>query len=819
MDNIICPNCGMPNPDDQNTCSFCRQPLRMTGNGDSIKPGDMPTKKSTAELEPVLPQWLREAREKARQAAEETAAAESQAAAAQPAPQDGAVQDWLAGLEASAREEEQEETPEWMRGAPAAPPAATQDKPEKLEKTDEPFPRRQEIRWEDEPAEEEVGGLATPFEPIKESDDGIPFWMKGMQEEPADEKVDEVASWLSKQEQPPAATQAEPPSPFESGTFRPNTGELASWLDKLSAAPASSTPDAEPAAPSESLPDWLANLPRDEIQPEPAADDSNRPMTGSFNWLQNEPAQPSAPAQESSAPSEPLGADLDLPEWMKRTSEASAPSSNNEQLSAWLKSQAEPAATPKHEEAELPDWMKTEPPASSAASTDDLPSWLSSQSSQGEATANAPAFIPGQEPISKDEVDNLFSIEMPDWLSKIEPGEQKAGPAAPAAQEDLSPADLPSWVQAMRPVETVLPGVEDAASAVAANQPLEEQGPLAGLRGVLPILPGLVQSGKPKPLSVRLQPTQDQQENAALLEQLLAAETEAKPIRSGSSTILSQRALRWALTVILLVVIIIGLFNANPLVPLPSILPDESEPIPGLLDALPIRAPVLLIVDYEAALAGEMEAAAAPVLNLAMALRSPRFTVLSTSPTGAALAERLLTGATLSRHSYQHGANYTNLGYLPGGTMGIQAFVQNPRFAMPLNTDGLPAWESAAAQDIHSYTDYALIILLTDRAESARAWVEQTEGQRDGRPMLVVSSAQSAPMILPYFISGQVNGLVSGVLGGAAFADEADFSTAARLYWNSFHLAALVVLILIVFGGLWNWIAGMRARARGMDEV
>jgi hypothetical protein len=59
----------MPNPDDQSACSFCRQPLRTTGNDSSIRPGEMPTKKTTAELEPILPQWLRDARAQSRQPA------------------------------------------------------------------------------------------------------------------------------------------------------------------------------------------------------------------------------------------------------------------------------------------------------------------------------------------------------------------------------------------------------------------------------------------------------------------------------------------------------------------------------------------------------------------------------------------------------------------------------------------------------------------------------------------------------------------------------------------------------------------------------
>ncbi len=806
MSDILCPNCGMPNPDDQSVCSFCRQPLHASDNGESIRPGDMPTKKITADLEPVLPQWLKDARQKARQAAEEAATEQAQSAAAQPASQQPEAPNWLAGLEATAREEDQEEIPEWMRG-PAAPREAA---PAKQEKVEETFPRRQEIRWEEEPPEEIPETTKPPEEPV--SDSGLPTWLKEMGKESAGGKEDEISSWLSEKESPPAEEDAV--SPFTSGTFRPGTGELANWLDNLSAESAAQTPPAPEAGKpgSESLPDWLANLPRGESPAEPTAEESAKPMTGSFGWLKEESEKPFTPLQKSQmpaeeTPAESFGADLDLPDWMKPSAEPSALQPESDHLSAWMKAQEEPSAPTQSGETGLPDWLSAQMESPAAPQPEP-------ESPKAE-TPIAPAFLPGAEPMEKSDVENLFSIEMPDWLSKIEPAEPKAGPAkgAEPKSEDIAPAELPSWVQAMRPVETVLPGIEAAAASVA-SQPLEERGPLAGLRGVLSALPGFTPSSKPKPIPNRLQPTQDQQSHASLLEQMLTAETQAKPIRSGATTVRAHRALRWALTVVLLALIVVNLFNANPLVPLPSILPEESKPIPGILDALPVDAPALLIFDYEPALAGEMEAAAAPILDLAVSLRHPRFTVLSTSPTGAALAERFL-----ARYKYQRGRDYLSLGYLPGESAGILAFAQNPKNTLPLSVEGAPAWDTPAAQGVNAFSDYAIVVLLTDRAENARAWVEQTAGHRSGRPFVVISSAQAAPMILPYLASGQVNGMVGGLRGGAAFAKEGDFNSDARRFWDAYNLAALVAAALIVIGGLWNWIAGLLARARGLDEI
>ncbi|MCL4823432.1 MAG: hypothetical protein KJZ57_04355, partial [Anaerolineales bacterium] len=110
------------------------------------------------------------------------------------------------------------------------------------------------------------------------------------------------------------------------------------------------------------------------------------------------------------------------------------------------------------------------------------------------------------------------------------------------------------------------------------------------------------------------------------------------------------------------------------------------------------------------------------------------------------------------------------------------------------------------------------VILLTDQAETARAWVEQTAAHRAGHPLIVVASAQAAPMIQPYLLSGQVNALVSGLHDGAAFEASSGLNSPVRKYWDAYNFALTLAVLLMAFGGLWNLIAGARSR-RGLDEA
>ena len=104
---IRCPNCGKENPDSLTTCQFCQAPLSS-----GLRIGDKPTKKNTGELEPVLPDWLRDMRQQARDSAEQDAAE----AASLPKTQKEEPPDLLAGLASQSKSAEEEELPDWLTG-------------------------------------------------------------------------------------------------------------------------------------------------------------------------------------------------------------------------------------------------------------------------------------------------------------------------------------------------------------------------------------------------------------------------------------------------------------------------------------------------------------------------------------------------------------------------------------------------------------------------------------------------------------------------------------------------------------------------------
>jgi hypothetical protein len=418
-------------------------------------------------------------------------------------------------------------------------------------------------------------------------------------------------------------------------------------------------------------------------------------------------------------------------------------------------------------------------------------------------------FSPPEQPapLSNQDVDSLFSVEMPDWLSRpeaetAEPISQQTGAPAAAADESLAPVDLPSWVQAMRPVEAVItettPGVSD--------QPAETAGPLAGLHGVIPIAP-VGSSRRPKPVSLTLQASDEQQASAVLLEQILGSETSPRALIT-SPVVTSQQWLRWALTGLLLLVLSAGIFLPSQTLPVSANLPNTVSGVSNAVLRVPAASKILVVIDYEPSLAGEMEAVGGPLLDQIVRLSQPNLSFVSTSLNGAALAKRLMVNTKINEIA----PLYLNLGYIPGGSAGVLGFIEAPGQIIPLSGVG-------------SFSEYSALVVLTDRAESGRVWVEQLQNRKaedpalSNQPLLMVASAQAGPLLQPYVSSRQITGMISGLADAARYEFVNNSRPGiARAYWDTFGIGLMTSVALIIVGSLWSLFSGMRARRANVEQ-
>ena len=854
---VKCPTCGSKNPADEEFCQFCQsrlQPLTgpLKGLDKSIKPGDIPTKKDTGQLEPILPEWLRDARSSAKQNSEEDALQ----AAQQPQAASSGV-DLLAGLRSQAQDNEEEDVPDWLTSITGAAPKSKKSQPES------PDVHRVELGAKDDFAHDESAPEPLPWgssAPQSTDKDELTDWFQNATNTPQTQQpvvqpfafedssfstptADETPEWLKGIAAEKGPNKDSKLQPDSGNIFNPpsSSSETPDWLQSIPAA--GEVPGVDPVSFSEAgfgqaeasrdasaadVPDWL----KDFESEAPAVASSN--AASDQAWLKDlQTAGPSQPTTQSETPawlkSNTSTEETESPPWLS----AEAPVSKS--VNPEQKQSPAPFEEDELSLGDVPSWLKAAAPQSSIFGesqveqkvsaplppSSDTPDWLNAfKSDDAPGSQAVPAFINDSE---AGENSGALFTDMPDWLSSANDSSSSSPVSTPPTNSDvLAQSELPSWVQAMRPVDN---GISQPSSrSYSSDQTLESRGALAGLQGVLPAVPGFMATSKPKAYSIKLQASEEQQAHADLLEQILSAETEPVPLTSFS-VLATSSILRWALAFVVVASLVIVLLLHTQIFSMPNgaFVPQEIGGALRVAQSIPDGAPVLVVFDYEPARAGEMESAAAPMFDQMLLLHHPRLTFISINNTGSILTERFISGP-LAGYNLRSGVEYVNLGYLPGGQMGIRAFTQNPlstasfTFAQKSALEPIPAWTLPPLAGVTSLLQFSAFIIVTDNADSARAWIEQTTFTQGTIPLVVISSAQAAPMIEPYFASKQVTGLVSGLYGSAVFEqNNAGRPGTARIYWDAYSIGMLLAMALILVGGLWNLALGLRDRAAARE--
>jgi hypothetical protein len=368
----------------------------------------------------------------------------------------------------------------------------------------------------------------------------------------------------------------------------------------------------------------------------------------------------------------------------------------------------------------------------------------------------------------------------------------------------------------MRPVDTFRSVVEIEPEE---EQAVESVGPLAGLRGVLMAEPVVAIPRSASIGSMQLDVTERHYAQAELLHRMVLEEereTAAAPLRT-----VGQRIVRWAISALLLVAVSLPIFLGGPKFDLPSLEPRELGMLYELVNNLPVDQPALLVFDYEPGFSGELDAVAGSFIEQMM-MRGIPFATLSTRPTGAPLAVRLIDRFS-ETYGYVNGDSYIHFGYLSGGPTAVQLFALAPGdailkgFALPifLQQSGTSVWDSRVLTGVQRLDDFSMLAVITAGTESARTWAEQAQPRMEGRPLVMILSAGSEPLIQPYYEARepQVRGLLSGLPAATAYERRNGTVGIAQLRWDSFGmgmLASEVVLLVGLVFGVTLWWAGRR---------
>lgn len=328
------------------------------------------------------------------------------------------------------------------------------------------------------------------------------------------------------------------------------------------------------------------------------------------------------------------------------------------------------------------------------------------------------------------------------------------------------------------------------------------EGPLSELTGIIPIESAVNEITIPKPYSVKVRVSESQRANVRLLEKL-TKEGVRPHSRERHLGVTIQQALRILTAMALILAISWGIIFDTPSFQLPSADARISEFSEHII-TLPESAPVLLAFEYEPGFSSELEPSTTIILDQLLS-RGAYPVLVSTTPTGVVQGQRAI--GLLNQKAgrvYEAPSDYINLGYIPGGATGLNSFNAGIRSTFPLEANGNQVWALPPLQNVNSLSDFNLVIVFTDSTETARGWIEQVGTDLQDTPLLMVASAQAEPLINPYYDSDprQVDGLIAGLAGGAAYETYTGGMEVSRPLWGAFNMSVVVAAGLILFGGL-----------------
>ena len=599
------------------------------------------------------------------------------------------------------------------------------------------------------------------------------------------------------------------------------------------------------------LPDWFAeSLTESEDGQAEVVEETASPFTEDIEEdlfeTSDQPDWFREAQEEPEISSEPVHAAEDMPDWLQQAGEGETPFSS---LGSGVESEApqvdpdvQPVSSePEPSEGETPEWLgdlgtQDESEAEelgevnfasfSLQEGEDVPEWLSRLDTGGPQDANGagvPAFLIDEEgspfDVDEDSVDLPSDLEPePEWLDKIDSGEALPPMEEGADQGEepgLEPAELPGWLEAMRPSET---GAASGPYRDTTDERTESSGLLSGLPGILPGEYNLDRVTKPPVYSIKLHLSQDQQDRVDLLKEMLDEEEQTAPERAPAA-IPTPVILR----LLILGAFILGAFFAfiagvqQTPVPETGSIPAEVMDLRRTLDELQNGSPVLVAFDYQPASVPELEAASLPVIDQ-LIVKGSVIRTISNNHSGPLLAKHLIERVLEMPDRQQlPQPDFANLGYIPGGAAGLQAFVRDPASIMRYNlestdSESLDAWQAPGLDPNAGLANFGLVLVLTDQADNARTWVEQAGQslQENDIPLIMVVSAQADPMVRPYYASNprQIAGFASGVMGGVFLENLRGRAGPARLYLDAYSLTLMVAIFLLVIGSLVNLVAG-----------
>jgi hypothetical protein len=512
----------------------------------------------------------------------------------------------------------------------------------------------------------------------------------------------------------------------------------------------SEPPSLEPAR-AEEIPPWIAQL-------KPTQD------------LLSAPLLPPQATEQPQVPLEPANVD-EIPPWIAQLEPT----------------EDQTSALPLLPQAIEPPQVPLEP-----ARADEIPPWIAQLKPTQDRPSVPPQITQRQQPIEPTRAE-----EIPSWIAELKPADGQPVEQAPEIEGEVQIDELADWLRSPQ-LGTIIPTMPFDPNVEAA----ERSGPLANLRGVLPLATGIAE---PHP-ALQFPPI-EKKDGAHIFEDILA-ETQT-PIQRSSRQRVRQGLLptRLMIHAVLGLAIILALFIPPGFSGI--LLPISGTPAAEFYDtieSLPGNSTVLVSFDYDPSLSGEMDLVSFAILRH-LVQRRINVVALSTFETGPMIARRVLAQVTNGANNYRYGTNFLNAGFVPGHESGLAqlATVGFSPTSLDFDQNQLISRYPIGA-NLKNIKNVPLVIELAGAEEPLRSWIEQFETRVNIR-MAVASSAAVEPKARTYRDANQLTALVSGPTGAAQYEILTKQPGEAVRRSLAQSAGQIVLMMVVIAGNLAFWIS------------
>jgi hypothetical protein len=316
-------------------------------------------------------------------------------------------------------------------------------------------------------------------------------------------------------------------------------------------------------------------------------------------------------------------------------------------------------------------------------------------------------------------------------------------------------------------------------------------------------VPARISSEKPDPDSTQqirtgelkfeppeLSVSREEQTQADQLAAAIVNERASRPVRQPMDS-----SFTWLHRLILGIILITGLsfslFAGGHSQPSQTLLRPQNEALIRWVNEIPADASLLIIFDYAAGYASELSLVSEPILN-AVLKEDSSIAIASSTPSGALLAGRLMDKLDVGE-----GYEVADLGYYPVAAYGAYGMAgRQDSDWIALN---LPEPDKSLPSG-----DFDGVLILSDSFEGAQMWIEQLSALMPETPLNLLVTAQAGPMLHPYWESGQVSGMISGISEAAGLEAVWFEDDVVSLHWQAYQTGILILITLLVMGVIFN---------------